>query len=331
VSEGNRQWVLRARPQGWVKESDFELREAPVPEPGEGQALTRTRYVAFEPAMRGWMEDRASYIPPVGLGEVMRAQAVSEVVESRRSGLEPGDLVSAMSGWQEYALVDQGVQKLAAGVTPELALSVVGVTGLTAYFGMLDLGEPRSGNTAVVSGAAGATGSVAGQIAKLEGCRVIGIAGGPEKCAWLTEEAHFDAAIDYKSESVGARLSELCPRGIDVFFDNVGGEILDEALARIAQNARVVLCGGISAYNLEDTPPGPKNYFNLVLQRARMEGFIVLDYVSRFAEASEKLLAWVAEGKITPRVDVQEGFENAPQTFLRLFSGANVGKQLLKL
>jgi NADPH-dependent curcumin reductase CurA len=331
LSQVNRQWQLRARPEGWVKESDFELAEAAIPQPSDGQALIKTLYVAFEPAMRGWMEDRPSYIPPVGLGEVMRAQAVGEVIESRHPGLEPGDLVSAMTGWQEYALVEQGVQKLGAGVTPELALSVVGVTGLTAYFGMLDLGQPRSGNTVVVSGAAGATGSIAGQLAKLEGSRVIGIAGGPEKCAWLTEGVHFDAAIDYKSEDVGARLTELCPKGIDVFFDNVGGDILDEVLARIALKARVVLCGGISAYNLEETPPGPKNYFNLVLQRARMEGFIVLDYVSRFTEASEKLLGWVAEGKINPRVDVQEGFENAPKTFLRLFSGANFGKQLLKL
>jgi NADPH-dependent curcumin reductase CurA len=331
MSDVNRQWLLRARPQGWVKQTDFELAEAPVPKPADGQVLMKTLYVAFEPAMRGWMEDRPSYIPPVGLGEVMRAQAVGEVIESRHAGIEPGDLVSAMSGWQEYALLDQGFQKLGAGVTPELALSALGVTGLTAYFGMLDLGQPRSGNTVVVSGAAGATGSIAGQLAKLEGARVIGIAGGAEKCAWLTEGAHFDAAIDYKSDDVGSRMSELCPDGIDVFFDNVGGDILDEALARIALKARVVLCGGISAYNLDETPPGPKNYFNLVLQRGRMEGFIVIDYVSRFAEASEKLLAWVGEGKIQARVDVQEGFENAPKTFLRLFSGANVGKQLLKL
>jgi hypothetical protein len=331
MSQVNRQWLLRARPVGMVKESDFELAEAPVPEVAEGQALMKTLYLAFEPAMRGWMEDRPSYIPPVGLGEVMRAQVVGEVTLSRHPGLEPGDRVSAMTGWQEYAVVDAGAQKLGPGVTPELALSVVGVTGLTAYFGMLEVGQPRSGETVLVSGAAGATGSVAGQIAKLEGCRVIGVAGGGEKCAWLTEEAHFDAAIDYKSEDLGRRLSELCPRGIDVFFDNVGGQILDEALARIAQKARVVLCGGISAYNLEEPAPGPQNYFNLVIQRGRMEGFIVLDYVPRFPEASEKLLAWLAEGKIASRVDVQEGFQKAPKTFLRLFRGANIGKQLLRL
>ncbi len=330
MSEINRQWLLRARPVGMVKESDFELNEAPVPAPENGQVLARTLMLAFEPAMRGWMEDRASYIPPVGLGEVMRGMVVGQVVESRREGFEPGDLVSGMTGWQEYAVSD-GFTKLAPGVTPELALSVVGITGLTAYFGMLDLGRPSAGETVLVSGAAGATGSVAGQLAKIEGARVVGIAGGSEKCAWLTEEAHFDAAIDYQSEEVGARLDELCPGGIDVYFDNVGGSILDDVLARIAQRARVVLCGGISAYNLEDPAPGPRNYFNLVIQRGRMEGFIVLDYLPRFAEAAEKLLAWVAEGKIAWKVDVQEGFENAPKTFFRLFEGSNLGKQLLKI
>ena len=330
MSPVNRQWLLRARPVGMVKESDFELHYAPVPGPADGQVLVRTLAIAFEPAMRGWMEDRESYIPPVGIGEVMRGMVVGQVVESRRQGFEPGDLVSGMTGWQEYAASDQ-FQKLAPGVTPELALSVLGATGITAYFGMLDLGRPQAGENVVVSGAAGATGSVAGQIAKLQGARVLGIAGGPEKCAWLTEEAHFDAAIDYKSEDVGRRLGELCPGGIHVFFDNVGGSILDEVLARIALRARVVLCGGISAYNLEDPPPGPKNYFNLVLQRGRMEGFIVLDYLPRFPEAAEKLLSWVAEGKLAWKVDVQEGFENAPKTFLRLFEGANLGKQLLKV
>ncbi len=330
MSQVNRQWLLRARPVGMVEQSDFELNEAPVPSPGEGEVLARTLMIAFDPAMRGWMEDRESYIPPVGLGEVMRAMVVGQVVESRREGFEPGDLVSGMTGWQEYAASD-GFTRLAPGVTPELALSVVGITGLTAYFGMLDLGKPKAGETVVVSGAAGATGSVAGQLAKLEGARVVGIAGGPEKCSWLTDEAHFDSAIDYKSEDVARRLDELCPDGVDVYFDNVGGSILDDVLARIAQRARVVLCGGIANYNLEDQPSGPKNYFNLVIQRGRMEGFIVLDYVPRFAEAAEKLLSWVAEGKIAWKVDVQEGFENAPQAFLRLFQGANLGKQLLKV
>ncbi|MGI9590398.1 MAG: NADP-dependent oxidoreductase [Myxococcota bacterium] len=331
MSEVNRQWLLRSRPVGMVKESDFERNDAPIPSPAEGQILVRNTHLAFEPAMRGWMEDRPSYIPPVGLGEVMRGMTVGEVVESKLAGYEPGELVSGMGGWQAYTLGDASFTKVPPGVEAPLAMSVLAITGLTAYFGLLDLGKPQAGETVVVSGAAGATGSVAGQIAKIQGCRVIGIAGGADKCGWLTKDAHFDAAIDYKSEDVGARLSELCPDGIDVFFDNVGGDILNEVLARIAQKARVVLCGAISGYNLEEQPPGPANYFNLVIQRARMEGFIVLDYLPRFAEASAQLLAWVREGSIAWQADVQHGFENTPKTFLRLFRGANTGKQLLEL
>jgi len=331
MSKVNRQWLLKARPVGMVKESDFELNEAPIPSPADGQILVRNTHLAFEPAMRGWMEDRESYLPPVGIGEVMRGMTVGEVVESKLAGYEPGDVVTGMTGWQEYALGDAGLGKLPPGVEAPLAMSVLSVTGLTAYFGMLELGKPQPGDTVVVSGAAGATGSVAGQIAKIEGCRVIGIAGGADKCAWLTKEAHFDAAIDYKTEDVGSRLAELCPKGIHVYFDNVGGEILNEVLARIAQKARVVLCGAISGYNLEETPPGPSNYFNLVIQRGRMEGFIVLDYLPRFAEASAKLLDWVREGKIAWQADIQNDFENAPKTFQRLFTGANTGKQLLAL
>jgi NADPH-dependent curcumin reductase CurA len=315
-----------------VQESCFELDTEPRPRPGPGQVLVRNRYLAFEPAMRGWMEDRPSYIPPVAIGEVMRGMTVSSVEESRAEGLARGDLVSGMFGWQEWAVADAGnASRLPEGVDPMLALSALGITGLTAYFGLLDVGRPQAGETLVVSGAAGATGSVAGQIGKIVGCRVVGIAGGPEKCAWLTGEAGFDAAIDYKGEDVGRRLSELCPKGIDVYFDNVGGPILDEVLARIRQRARIVLCGGISRYNEAELPPGPRNYMNLVIQRGRMEGFIVLDYLPRFAEATGKLLAWVGEGRLLWQVDVQEGFENAPRTFLRLFRGANTGKQLLKL
>lgn len=331
MNESNRQWLLRARPVGMVRESDFELKETPVPEPGEGEALVRNTHLAFEPAMRGWIEDRPSYMPPVEIGEVMRGMTVGEVVASNFDGLAPGDLVSGMAGWQEYVLGGAMLTKLPPGTDPTFALSILGATGMTAYFGMLDVGKPQSGETVVVSGAAGATGSIAGQVAKLQGCRVVGIAGGVEKCRWLIAEAGFDAAIDYKSEDVGERLSELCPDGIDVFFDNVGGEILNEALARIAQRARVVLCGAISRYNETELPPGPANYFNLTVQRGRMEGFIVMDFIPRFAEAAGKLTAWCAEGKLVWQVDVREGFENAPKTFLRLFSGANVGKQLLKL
>jgi NADPH-dependent curcumin reductase CurA len=327
----SRQWRLRARPVGMVKESDFELVAAPVPEPGEGEVLVRNLYLAFEPAMRGWMEDRPSYIPPVGIGEVMRGMTVGRVVASKQPGLAPGDLVSAMGGWQEWFASGVGVNKLPPGSDPTLALSALGLTGLTAYFGMLELGKPSAGETVVVSGAAGATGSVAGQLAKLHGCRVIGIAGGPAKCEWLTSEAHFDAAIDYTSEGVASRLAALAPSGIDVYFDNVGGPILEAVLGQIALRARIVLCGGISGYNDAEPQPGPRNLMNLVVRRGRMEGFIVIDHAARFPEATQQLSKWIAEGRIANRVDVQKGFENAPRTFQRLFRGENFGKQLLDL
>jgi len=331
ASERNRKWLLRARPVGMVKDSDFELVEAELPSPAEGEALVRNRFLAFEPAMRGWMEDRQSYIPPVGIGDVMRGMTVGEVVASRRPDLAPGDLVTAMGGWQEWFAGSFGLQKLAPGTDPTLALSVLGITGLTAWFGMQDLGRPQPGETVVVSGAAGATGSIAGQLARLAGARAIGIAGGPEKCRWLVEDARFDAAIDYKREDVAPRLAELAPGGVHVFFDNVGGAILEAVLERIAERARIVLCGGISGYNLADAPPGPRNLMNLVVRRARMEGFIVIDYAARFPEATATLTREVAAGRLAHRVDVQKGIENAPRTFRRLFAGENLGKQLLQL
>jgi NADPH-dependent curcumin reductase CurA len=331
MSEANRQWRLARRPAGMVKESDFELHRAPVPEPAEGQILVRNRWLAFEPAMRGWMEDRPNYLPPVAIGEVMRGMSLGEVVTSRREGYAPGDLVTGMTGWQEWALGDAGLRKLPPGTDPRLALSLLGITGMTAYFGLLEIGRPEPGDVVVVSGAAGATGSAVGQIARLRGCRVVGIAGGESKCRWLVDEANFDAAIDYKNEDVGTRLSALCPDGIDVFFDNVGGAILDEALARIARGARVVICGAISAYNLEKRPPGPSNYYRIVAQRGRMEGFVVIDYLPRAGEAIADLSKWAAEGRIAWRADVQRGFENAPKTLLRLYTGDNFGKQLLEL
>ena len=331
MSEENRQWLLARRPVGMVQESDFELTTTPLPTPGEGQCLVRNRVLAFEPAMRGWIDDKPNYLPPVPLGNVVRGMAVGEVVESKLPDIDPGDVVTGMMGWQEYAIGDGGMRKIPAGVDPTLALSVLGLTGITAYFGLLEIGQTKEGDTVVVSGAAGATGSVVGQIAKLKGCRVVGIAGGAEKCAWLTGKAHFDAAIDYKNEDVGAQLDELCPDGIDVFFDNVGGEILDEALARIAHGARVVICGSISGYNAEEKQPGPGNYYNIVQKRARMQGFVVIDFLPRAAEAVAELAAWVAEGSIPWESDVQRGFENAPKTLLRLYSGANFGKQLLEI
>jgi NADPH-dependent curcumin reductase CurA len=331
MTQTNRQWVLARRPEARVEEDCFELRETPVPEPAEGQVLLRTRWLSFEPAMRGWIDDRPNYIPPVGIGEVMRSTAVCEVVESKLDGFAPGDLVSGMTGWQEWALGAAGLRKLAPGTDPTAALSVLGATGITAYFGLLDVGKPKAGETVVVSGAAGATGSVVGQIAKLEGCRVVGIAGGAQKCAWLTEKAGFDAAIDYKHADVSAELDAHCPDGIDVFFDNVGGETLDHVLARINQRARIVICGAIARYSLAELPPGPRNYINLMVQRSKMEGFVLFDYVPRFPEALEALEGWVAEGKLVWEVDVQRGFENVPRTLIRLYTGENFGKQLLEL
>ena len=334
MSPINRQWLLIKRPEGALDEGCFEWSETPVPEPGEGEFLVRNLWFSFDPTQKFWMT-MDTYIPKIPLGEVMRAASVAQVVESRHPDFSVGDLVQGAYGWQDYAVTDGGglmpARKLPPGTPPNLALSLFGITGLTAYFGVLDIGTPQAGETFVVSGAAGATGSIAGMIAKIVGCRVIGIAGGPEKCDWLVKEAGFDAAIDYKSEDVGARLSALCPDGIDVYFDNVGGEILDQVLARIARGARIVLCGAISRYEDADLGPGPSNYFNLIVQRGRMEGFIVLDYAARFPEAIAQLAKWQAEGRLVQREDTAEGLENAPRTLKRLFTGANTGKQLLRI
>lgn len=332
----NRQWVLAKRPHGVVTEDNFEYREVPIPEPGEGQVLLRTLYLSFDPTQRGWMEDRESYMPPVALGEPMRAGAVAQVVESHHPDFAKGELVQTLGGWQDFQVVDGsatgwGLAKLPDGVTPQMALGVLGTTGQTAYFGMLDLGQPKAGETVLVSGAAGATGSVAGQIARIKGCRVIGIAGGPEKCAWLKDEARFDDVIDYKSEDVDARIGDLCPDRVDIFFDNVGGDILEAALNHINMHARIVLCGGIATYNATKPQPGPSNLLNLIVMRARMEGFIVIDYLDRFPEGAEALAGWLRSGELVHREDVQEGFERIPATLNRLFTGKNLGKQLLKI
>jgi len=332
----NRQWVLAKRPHGMVTKDNFEYREQPIPEPGDGEVLIRNLFLSFDPTQRGWMEDRESYVPPVGIGEVMRAGSVAQVVRSNSPGFEPGELVQTTGGWQDFAVVSGapgpfGLTKLPPGVTPPLALGVLGITGLTAYWGLLDLGSPKAGETVLVSGAAGATGSVAGQIARIKGCRVVGIAGGPEKCEWLTDVAGFDAVIDYKNENVSQRIGELCPNRVDVFFDNVGGGILEAALDHINMRARIVLCGGISAYNATEPLPGPSNLMNLVIMRARMEGFIIIDYMDRAQIAVTDLLQWVQSGELVHQEDIQEGFENIPDTLNRLFTGKNLGKQLLKI
>jgi NADPH-dependent curcumin reductase len=330
----NRQWILAARPTGNLTGNEFRWSEAPIPQPADGQVLVRNLWLSFDPTQRGWMA-RDSYLPMIPLGEVMRAFGVGQVIETRLPEFKKGDLVQGMFGWQDYVATDTqapgGLRKLAPQVPPNVALSLFGITGPTAYFGMTEIGQIKAGETVVVSGAAGSTGSVAGQIAKIKGCRVIGTAGGKEKCDWLVQVAGFDGAIDYKSEDVGTRLSALCPNGIDVFFDNVGGIVLNEVLARINLKARIVLCGAISRYNEAILPPGPSNYFNLTPKRARMEGFIILDYVPRFPEAFEALGRWQSEGKLVQKEDVAVGLENAPRTLMRLFTGENFGKQLLRI
>jgi NADPH-dependent curcumin reductase len=330
----NRRWRLAARPEGMVGDENFRWVEEPAPElTADGQVLVRTLYLSCDPTQRGWMA-RDTYLPAVAIGEVMRSFGVGRVLESRHPAYVVGQLVQGLLGWQDYALLDGDSARLSVvpeGVPIPIAMSALGITGLTAYFGLLEIGRPEAGETVVVSGAAGATGSVVGQIARLKGCRVVGIAGGPEKCRWLVDEGRFDAAIDYRREDVAARLGELCPGGIDVYFDNVGGEILDAALARLAFKGRVVLCGAIADYNRSELGPGPRNYLNLLLQRGRMEGFIILDFLERAGEAVAELSQWVEAGEIKVQVDIQEGLENAPRTLRRLFTGANRGKQLLRI
>jgi len=332
----NRQWLLAARPSGMIKESDFRWNESIVPELKDGQVLVRNLAFSFDPTQRGWMS-MDTYMPAIPVGEVMKAGTIGQVVESKRPGFAKGDLVQGLFGWEDYTVNGgeglMGLQKLPPGTNPILALSLFGTTGLTAYFGTLAVGNVKAGETFVVSGAAGATGSVSGMIAKIKGCRVIGIAGGREKCEWLTKVAGFDAAIDYKNEKVGEGLTRHCPKGIDVYFDNVGGEILDDALARLAHGARVVVCGAISQYNDmgSKAPTGPKNYFNLIMRGARMEGFLVFHFLQRYPEAIADMFKWYAEGKLKNQVDMAHGLEDAPKTIIRLFTGANFGKQLLKL
>jgi len=337
MSDSNKQWLLKTRPTGMVTVDNFEMVATPLPSPdfASGQVLIKNLMLGFDPAMRGWIEDVRSYLPPVAIGEPMRASGVGQIIASENEDLPVGTLVQGLLDWQEYSIGDPAgpvpPRPLPDGTPPSMALSVFGTTTLTAYFGLLDIGQPQQGDTVLVSGAAGATGSVVAQIAKLKGCRVIGIAGGKEKCQWLLDTCGLDEVIDYKSEDIDTRLGELCPDDIDVFFDNVGGDTLEVALDHMADFSRIVLCGAISQYNNETPAPGPKNLMILVARRIRMQGFIVLDYLDRADEAFAELAAWVMDGKIAWREDTQEGFENIPATLARLFDGRNQGKQLLKL
>jgi NADPH-dependent curcumin reductase CurA len=330
----NRQWLLARRPRGQITSESFRWAEGPVPEPGDGEVLVRNLYLSCDPTQRGWMGGD-TYMPAMKVGEVVRSFAAGSVVTSRHPEFQVGQLVQGLFGWQDYAVARPGTPSAPSPIPPgvpiETAMSVLGITGITAYFGLLDVGRPNPGETVVVSGAAGATGSAVGQIAKIKGCRAVGIAGGPAKCRYLTEVLGFDAAIDYKSADMATKLADACPAGIDVFFDNVGGAILDAALALLAMRGRVVLCGAISRYNDLVAQPGPRNYLNLLIRRGRMEGFIVLDYLPRAAEALTELAVWMRDARLKDRVDVQHGLENAPAALARLFTGENVGKQLVRI
>ena len=330
----NRRAVLVARPQGMVRPENFRVEDAPVEAPAPGEVLVEVAYISLDPAMRGWMNEGKSYVPPVGIGEVMRAGGVGRVIESQDPSVSVGDHVVGMTGVQRYArLAAKGVTRVDPSVTPlPTYLGALGMPGMTAYFGLLQVGAYKDGETVVVSGATGAVGQVVGQIAKLKGGRVVGIAGGPEKCAYATDELGYDACIDYKSEDVRSRLRELCPQGIDVYFDNVGGEILDAALANLARGARVPICGAISQYNNTTPMRGPSNYLSLLVNRARMEGFVVFDFAARYAEAAQAMSGWIAQGKLKHREDVVEGGVDAfVPTLNRLFTGENFGKLVLKV
>ena len=329
----NQRVLLSSRPVGEPKVTDFTLDEAPVEEPGEQQVLVRQQLMSLDPAMRGWMTNRKSYTPPVGLGEVMRSLGVSEVVASKADGWSPGDVVAGRFGWQQFCVAEpRHLYRLPPGLDPELALGPLGMTGMTAYFGLFDVGAASPGDTVLVSSAAGAVGSMVGQLARIEGCRAVGIAGGAEKCRWLLDEVGFDAAIDYKAGlDLDAEIASACPDRVDVFFDNVGGMTLDTGLRHLNRGARVVICGAISVYNATEPPPGPMNYIHLLIQRARMEGFIVMDYEERYGEAQEAIGTWLAAGKIRYRSHVVVGLENAPQALGMLFDGSNHGKLLVEV
>jgi NADPH-dependent curcumin reductase CurA len=328
----NRQVRLAARPVGLPKHSDWEHAEEPVAEPADGEVLIRVKYLSLDPAMRGWMNDARSYLPPVGLGEVMRAGGCGEVIASAHRGFEPGDHVTGVTGIQEYATVSgDGLIKVDPDLAPlPVYIGTLGMPGMTAYFGLLDIGKPQEGQTVVVSGAAGAVGGVVGQIAKIKGCRAVGIAGGVQKCRHVVEELGFDACVDYKSENVAEALRRHCPDGIDVYFDNVGGEILDTALAQLARHARVVICGAISQYNATGGMRGPANYMSLLVNRASMTGFLVFDFADRYAEAAAEMAGWLADGRLKTFEDVATGgVAKFPETLLRLFRGENTGKLVL--
>ncbi len=333
ANKTNHQWQLAARPEGSIKQSDFNWVEQPVPDLQEGQLLVRNLYLSLDPTMRMWAT-KDTYLPAVKIGEVMRGGTIGVVEESRNPKFKEGDHVTGLLGWQEYAVTEgKGLNVLPnlPGVPLTAHFGLFGHIGMTAYFGLLDIGKPQAGETLVVSAAAGAVGSLVGQIGKIKGCHVVGIAGADDKCKWIVDELGFDAAINYKTENVYDALKKHCPNGIDIDFENVGGEIMDAVLAQINLRARIALCGLISGYNATEPVPGPYNFSNILVQRARVEGFIVLDYAPRAMECMTELGQWLMQGKIKYRIDEVDGLKQAPQALNRLFDGANIGKLVVKI
>jgi NADPH-dependent curcumin reductase CurA len=334
MPDRNRRFLLRERPTGRIGPDTFELSENAVPEINDGEALVRVDWISLDPTNRTWINDTPTYLPPVGIGEVMRAGGLGEVVESKNPHYSVGQLVQGLVGWQEYVVASDATPlfpvDVAGGVSPSAYLGALGTTGLTAWLGIRDIGKPQPGETVVVSAAAGAVGSIAGQLAKADGARVVGIAGGPDKCRLLTEQLGFDAAVDYRADGWAAQLRAATPNGIDVDFENVGGVIMDAVFARLNIRARVALCGLISGYNSADPPPGPRAFGNLLIQRAIVQGFIVLDHLGRAPEAVREIAGLIAAGKLTPLETVVEGFEHLPTAINMLFDGKNVGKLVVK-
>lgn len=334
MPDRNRRFLLRERPTGRIGPETFELNEGAVPQINDGEALVRVDWISLDPTNRTWINDTPTYLPPVGIGEVMRAGGLGEVVESKNPHYSVGQLVQGLVGWQEYVVASDTMPlfpvDVAEGVSPSAYLGALGTTGLTAWLGIRDIGKPQPGETVVVSAAAGAVGSIAGQLAKADGARVVGIAGGPEKCRLLTEQLGFDAAVDYRADDWAAQLAAATPNGIDVDFENVGGIIMDAVFARLNIRARVALCGLISGYNSADPPPGPRAFVNLLIQRATLQGFIVLDHLGRAPEAVREIAGLIAAGKLTPLETVVEGFEQLPTAINMLFDGKNVGKLVVK-
>jgi hypothetical protein len=329
----NKEIRFASRPAGLPAADTFQFAETDVPKPQDGEVLVRTLYVSVDPYLRGRMRPGRSYVAPFEVGNVIESGVVGEVVESRSPAFQVGDIVTGMLGWRLYNSVKaEQLRKIDPRLAPvTTALGVLGVTGLTAYFGFLDIGQPKSGEVVVVSGAAGAVGITVCEIAKIKGCRVIGIAGSDEKNKYLRDKVGVDAVINYKTENVSERLREACPEGIDIYFDNVGGEVSDAVLPLIRNGARIPLCGQISIYNLEKPAVGLKPQPFLLINRAMMKGFIVTDYAARFGEAIQQLARWIAEGKVTYPETISEGFENIPDAFVGLFRGENLGKQIVKV